>query len=241
MRLFRRSEASCGTCGTATHEDELQIEVQRGQDHHRELTAAGDGAGSLCRPCSGLLVSCPSLDMGFQRMGTPVRYVMPANWSSRPSRIVDDASGPSFEVRPASNRGTWSLRAADGHELAVINGLPRPGATAWLRSRIFEVVVGGQQAATVCHRGFLNSRYEVSTPTGQLTAIYERPDYTLMSSGVSRATILRLGLIRQEIAMEFADGEDPVILIAVVLAIEVIHESINPHLGPTDFIPMPFS
>ena len=203
------------------------MEVQRGQDHHRELTAAGDGAGSLCRPCSGLLVSCPSLDMGFRRMGTPVRYVMPANWSSRPSRIVDDASGPSFEVRPAPNRGTWSLRAADGHELAVIKQLRPPGfPIAWLPSPIFEVVVGGQQAATVRHRGFLRPRYEVGTPTGQLTAIYG-PGYTLMSSGVNRAIILRQGLIGQEIAMEFADGEDPVILIAVVLAIEAIHEEIR--------------
>jgi len=161
-------------------------------------------------------------------MGTPVRYVMPANWRYQPSRIVDGASGPEFEVRPVPGAWAWSLGAADGHELAVIKLLRPPGFPfAWLPSPIFEVVVGGQQAATVCHRGFLRPRYEVGTPTGQLTAIYG-PGYTLMSSGVTRATILRQGgILHREIAMEFADGEDPVILIAVVLAIEAIHEEIR--------------
>ena len=163
-------------------------------------------------------------------MGTPVRYVVSEDWLwGKPSRIVEGASGPEFEVRPVGGFGTWSLRAADGHELAVIKRLPRPGATAWLHSPIFEVVVGGQQAATVCHRGFPRLRYEIGTSLGQLTAEDERPDYTLTSSGVTKASVLWQGsLWHQEIAMEFADGEDPVILIAVVLAIEAIHEMIRP-------------
>ena len=211
------------------HEDELQLEAQLGQDHHRELTAAGDGAGNLLPPMSRAVSVVPWPGHGFRQMGTPVRYVVSEDWLGEPSRIVDGASGPEFEVRPVGGFGTWSLRAADGHELAVIKRLPRPGATAWLRSPIFEIVVGGQQAATVCHRGFPRLRYEIGTSLGQLAAHYGRPDYTLTSSGMIKATVVRQGgLWHQEITMEFADGEDPVFLIAVVLAIEAIHELIRP-------------
>ena len=110
-----------------------------------------------------------------------------------------------------------SIRDSAGAEVAVIS---RPG----LLTR-YEILVGSQ-LATVRPRGFLGQRFEIDSAAGRLEARgnFSGRQYSVTRGGVQAAAVTQLRTLRERFAVEITDGEDPVLMLAVVLVIEIIRD-----------------
>jgi uncharacterized protein YxjI len=127
--------------------------------------------------------------------------------------ITDDTGTPQFEVHGRSRK----LSACDtgGTEVAVIS---RRGLA--MRYRI---LADGQET-TVNPRGFFGRRFEIDSPVGLMEARgnFSGRQYALTRGGMPAAAVTQLGTFREQFAVEVADGQDAVLILAVVLVIETI-------------------
>jgi uncharacterized protein YxjI len=130
--------------------------------------------------------------------------------------ITNDAGIPQFEVHgrfgPARK---LSVRDMGGAEVAVIS---RRGLT-----RRYLILADGQETA-VYSRGLFGKRFEIDTPAGLMEARgnFSGRQYSITRGGMSAAAVTQLRTLREQFAVEVADGQNAVLMLAVVLVIETI-------------------
>jgi uncharacterized protein YxjI len=147
-----------------------------------------------------------------------MQYVMSSHWSLLERFEITDGSGaPQFEAR--GHLGSQiTLHDNAGREVADI------------RKHMFtdthEVYLNGQRMAEVRHAGIFGDRYDIQSGFGMLSARgrFDGGDYTVSRDGTPVATMVRTFSLREKFAVEVADGENQVFLLALVLAIEAIHD-----------------
>jgi len=147
-----------------------------------------------------------------------MEYVMASRWSLMERfEITDTAGTPQFEAR--GHLGSQiTLHDSNGQEVADIR--------KHLLSDTHEVYVGGQRAAQVRHAGIFGDKYDIESAFGYLTARgrFDGGDYTVSRDGTPVARMLRQFSLREKFAIDVADGENQAFLLALVLAIEAIHD-----------------
>jgi uncharacterized protein YxjI len=146
-------------------------------------------------------------------------YLIARKWALADRFAITDESGmPRFEVqgRLALSR-QLSIRDAAGAEVAVIS---RRG---WAPR--YEIVAGGI-TTTVRPRGFLGNRFEVLSPGIAMEARgnFSGRQFAITANGVQAAAVTQLRTFRERFAVEVADGQDAVLMLAVVLVIETIRD-----------------
>jgi uncharacterized protein YxjI len=147
-----------------------------------------------------------------------MEYVMSSRWSLMDRFEITDSSGaPQFEAR--GHLGSQiTLHDNRGQEVADI------------RKHVFsdthEVYLNGQRMAQVRHAGIFGDRYDIDSGLGMLTArgSFGGGDYTVSRDGTPVATMVRQFSLREKFAVEVADNENQAFLLALVLAIEAIHD-----------------
>jgi uncharacterized protein YxjI len=150
-----------------------------------------------------------------------MQYVMSSKWSLMERFEITDSSGaPQFEAR--GHLGSQiTLHDTNGTEVADI------------RKHVFtdthEVYVGGQQAAQVRHAGIFGDKYDIQSAYGILNARghFGGGDYEVSRGGVPVARMTRQFSLREKFAVDVSDEENQVFLLALVLAIEAIHDERN--------------
>ncbi len=147
-----------------------------------------------------------------------MHYVMSSRWSLMERFEITDTAGiPQFEAR--GHLGSQiTLHDPSGREVADI------------RKHVFtdthEVYIAGQRAAEVRHGAFVGDHYNIETSYGQLTdrGHFDGGDYTLSRGGAPVAQMMRKLSGREEFVIDIADGENAVLLLALMLAIEAVHD-----------------
>lgn len=130
--------------------------------------------------------------------------------------ITDDTGTPQFDVQGRlAFAKRLSLLDAGGAEVAVITGKAF--------SSKYEILAGGH-SASVRPRGFLGRRFEIDSTTGSMEARgnFSGRQYSIARGGAQVAAVSQLRSLRERFAVEVADGEDPVLMLSVVLVIETI-------------------
>ncbi len=149
-----------------------------------------------------------------------MRYVMSNKWSLTEHFVITDGAGnPCFDVR--GNLGlTQRLSFCNqaGEEIAEIR--------KHLMTTAHDILIGGQPVAEVRHTGFFGERYDIDSSFGQFTAkgSFTGWDYSISHNGQLVAMISRELAFRERFVVETADGMNDVFLLAVVLAIDAIHD-----------------
>jgi VCBS repeat-containing protein len=133
--------------------------------------------------------------------------------------ITDDAGNPRFDVR--GNLGLTqrlSFRDQNGQELAEIS--------KHLMSTRHDILLGGERVAEIRHTGFLGEHYEIGSSFGQFTAkgSFTGWDYSISQAGQVVARISRELAFRETFTVDVADGVNDVFILAIVLAIDAIHD-----------------
>jgi uncharacterized protein YxjI len=147
-----------------------------------------------------------------------MQYVMASTWSLMERFEITDSSGaPQFEAR--GHLGSQiTLHDTSGREVADI------------RKHMFgdthDVHVDGQQVAQVRHAGIFGDRYEIESAYGILTARghFGGGDYEVSRGGMPVARMTRQFSLREKFAVDISDEENQAFLLALVLAIEAIHD-----------------
>lgn len=143
---------------------------------------------------------------------------MSSKWSLMERFEITDGSGaPQFEAR--GHLGSQiTLHDNSGREVADI------------RKHVFtdthEVYLDGQRVAQVRHAGIFGDRYDIESAFGILNARghFAGGDYTVSRDGMQLARMVRQFSLREKFAVDVADNENQVFLLALVLAIEAIHD-----------------
>lgn len=148
-----------------------------------------------------------------------LNYLISRKWAlAARFAITDDTGVPRFEVqgRSAFSR-KLSIYDPAGAEVAAIS---RRG----LGMR-YQILTGGQEV-TVYPRGFLGKRFEIGTPGGMLEARgnFSGRQYGITRGGTMVAGVSQLRTFREQFAVQVGDGEDAVLMLAVVLVIELIRD-----------------
>jgi uncharacterized protein YxjI len=147
-----------------------------------------------------------------------MEYVMSSRWSLMERFDITDASGaPQFEARGHLG-ARISLLDGSGREVAEIR--------KHMMTDTHEVYVDGQRVAQVRHAGIFGDKYDIESGYGRLEARghFDGGDYTVGRGGAPVARMVRKFSLREKFAVDVADGENQVFLLAIVLAIEAIHE-----------------
>jgi uncharacterized protein YxjI len=149
-----------------------------------------------------------------------MRYVMASKWSLSEHFVIHDGSGGAvFDVRGNIGFGNrLSFRDQSGHELAEIK--------KHLLTTKHEILVGGKHAAEVHHAGIFGDHYDIDSSFGRLTAKghFSGWDYTIHHGHQRVAKISRELALREKFSIDIADGMNDVFILAVVLAIDAIHD-----------------
>jgi uncharacterized protein YxjI len=149
-----------------------------------------------------------------------MRYVMSSKWAFTEHFVItDDAGNPRFDVR--GNLGLTqrlSFRDQSGQELAEIS--------KHLMTTRHDILLGGQRVAEVRHTGFLGEHYEIDSSFGLFTAkgSFTGWDYSISQDGQVVARISRELAFREKFTVEVADGANDIFMLAIVLAIDAIHD-----------------
>jgi uncharacterized protein YxjI len=148
-----------------------------------------------------------------------LNYLISRKWAlAARFAITDDTGVPHFEVQ---GRSAFSRRLSiydqSGAEVAAIS---RRG----LGMR-YQILTGGQEI-TVTPRGFLGKRFEIGTPAGLLEARgnFSGRQYGITRDGTLVAGVTQLRTFREQFAVQVGDGEEPALMLAVVLVIELIRD-----------------
>jgi uncharacterized protein YxjI len=146
-------------------------------------------------------------------------YLISRKWAlTSRFAITDDTGMPRFEVQ---GRFAFSRRLSicdtAGAELAVIS---HRGLTAR-----YQIRANGQET-TVYPRGFFGRRFEIDSPAGLLEARgnFSGRQYAITRGGLPVGGVTQLRTLREQFAVEIADGEDAVLMLAVVMVIEIIRD-----------------
>jgi uncharacterized protein YxjI len=149
----------------------------------------------------------------------PARYVLSRRWSLTDRFTISNEEGlPQFDVQGRFGLSKrLSLRDPSGREVATITGKA-------LSSR-YEILVDGQPT-TVRPRGVFRTRYEIDSPGGPLEAQgnFSGRTFTVTRSGAAVATVSQQFALRERFTVDVADGENPVLMLAVILVIETIRD-----------------
>ncbi len=149
-----------------------------------------------------------------------MRYAMSNKWSLTEHFVITDDSGdPRFDVR--GNLGLTqrlTFRDQSGREVAEIR--------KHLTTTAHDISIGGQRVAEVRHTGFFGEHYEIDSSFGQLTAkgSFTGWDYRISQGGQVVATISREFAFREKFLVDMADGGNDIFILAIVLAIDSIHD-----------------
>ena len=147
-----------------------------------------------------------------------MEYVMSSRWSLMERFDITDGSGtPVFEARGHLG-ARISLLDSYGQEVAEIR--------KHIMTDTHEVYLGGQRVAQVRHAGIFGDKYDIETGFGRLEARgrFDGGDYTVSRGGVPVARMVRKFSLREKFAVDIADDENQPFLLAIVLAIEAIHD-----------------
>jgi uncharacterized protein YxjI len=131
--------------------------------------------------------------------------------------ITDETGAPQFTVQ---GRFAFSPRLSIdpmGTEVATIR---RPAF-----SRRYEVVADGHPA-TVRPAGAFGRRYEIDSAEGHLAASgnFSGRQYTISRNATPAAVVAQKRGLRERFAVEVADQESPVLMLALILVIETIRD-----------------
>lgn len=143
---------------------------------------------------------------------------MSSKWALLERFEITDADGtPCLEAR-GHLRDKITLHDSGGREVADIR--------KHLLSDVHEVYLGGQRAAHVRHAGFLGDHYDIETSYGPLRARghFDGGDYVLDQGNMTVASMRRKLSLRERFGIDIADGQNDVLLLAVMLAIEAVYE-----------------
>ncbi|HKD89438.1 MAG TPA: hypothetical protein VKB62_12990 [Streptosporangiaceae bacterium] len=147
-----------------------------------------------------------------------MEYVMSSRWSLMERFDITDSSGtPVFEARGHLG-ARISLLDSNGQEVAEIR--------KHIMTDTHEVYVGGQRVAQVRHAGIFGDKYAIESGFGRLEARgrFDGGDYTVSRGGAPVARMVRKFSLREKFAVDIADDENQPFLLAIVLAIEAIHD-----------------
>jgi uncharacterized protein YxjI len=147
-----------------------------------------------------------------------MEYVMSSRWSLMERfEITDNSGGPQFEARGHLG-ARISLLDGYGQEVADIR--------KHMMTDTHEVYVGGQRMAQVKHAGIFGDKYSIESGLGHLEARghFDGGDYVISRGGQPVARMMRKFSIREKFAVDVADNENQAFILALVLAIEAIHE-----------------
>jgi uncharacterized protein YxjI len=147
-----------------------------------------------------------------------LNYLISRKWAlAARFAITDDTGMPRFEVQGRSFSRKLSIYDPAGAEVAAIS---RRG----LGMR-YQILTGGQEIS-VYPRGFLGKRFEIGTPAGLLEARgnFSGRQYGITRGGMTVAGVSQLRTFREQFAVQVGDDEDPVLMLAVVLVIELIRD-----------------
>jgi uncharacterized protein YxjI len=147
------------------------------------------------------------------------QYLIARKWARTDrSAITDPAGQTQFEIlgRFRRKRGLTITDAA-GTQVAAIS---RSG----FRAR-YDITVGGTQA-TAHPRGAFQTRYAIETAAGQLRSRSNLTGskYELSRGDMVAASVRHEGFLRDSFTVEVAEGEDAVLMLAAILAIERMRE-----------------
>jgi uncharacterized protein YxjI len=146
-------------------------------------------------------------------------YLISRKWALTSRFAITDETGtPQFEVNGRFGfSGKLSVCDPAGTEVAVISRRGLAGR--------YQVLIGGQ-AIAVRPRGFFGKRFEIDSPAGPLEARgnFSGRKYAITRSGMQVAGVTQLRTFREQFAVEVADVEDAVLMLAVVLIIEAIRD-----------------
>jgi uncharacterized protein YxjI len=147
-----------------------------------------------------------------------MEFLMSRQWSVMERFDITDPQGAlAFEARGHLGAAI-TLHDASGRQAAAV--------TKHVFSEVHEVEVGGQRVAQVRHTGFFGDRYEVESAYGVLTAQGRlmSGDLTLARDGQLVAQMARQFSLREKFAVDIADSENAAFILAVLLAVEAIHD-----------------
>jgi uncharacterized protein YxjI len=147
-----------------------------------------------------------------------MEYVMSSRWSLMERFDITDGTGtPQFEARGHLG-ARISLLDTNGQEVAEIR--------KHLMTDTHEVYVAGQAVAQVRHAGIFGDKYDIESAFGGLQARgrFDGGDYTVSRGGAPVARMVRKFSLREKFAVDIADDENQAFLLAIVLAIEAIHD-----------------
>ncbi len=143
---------------------------------------------------------------------------MASRWSLMERFEITDADGtPQFEAR--GHLGSRiTLHDSNGQEVADIR--------KHLLTDTHEVYVGGERAAQVRRAGIFGDKYDIESAFGHLTARgrFDGGDYTVSRDGTPITRMVHKFSVREKFAVDVAVGENQAFLLALVLAIEAIHD-----------------
>jgi uncharacterized protein YxjI len=153
-------------------------------------------------------------------------YLVTRRWSLGGRLTVQDTEGtPRFEVTGGVTFGRrLSLRDPGGTELAVIS------RRAFARR--YQVLAGGGET-TVSPRGLFGRNYEIDSPAGPMEAHgnFSGREYAVTANGLPAVTVTQLRTFRERFAVDVADGQDDVLMLALILVFETAREDRRRHAG----------
>jgi len=132
--------------------------------------------------------------------------------------ITDESGAPQYTVQGRlAFSPQLSLRDPMGTEVATIRRPPF--------SRRYEVVADGHPA-TVRPAGAFGRRYEIDSAEGHLAASgnFSGRQYTISRGATTAAAVAQQRGLRERFAVEVADQESPVLMLALILVIETIRD-----------------
>jgi uncharacterized protein YxjI len=145
-------------------------------------------------------------------------YLLARRWALNDKFVITDQGGlPQFEVQ---GRGTFrqrlSIQDATGAEVALVTR----------RGRGKYDIQAGQAQAQVRPRSMFSSKFVVDTSAGQLEARgnFTGRTYQVLRGGSAAATVTQQRSLKERFDVEVADGEDAVLMLAVVLILEVVRD-----------------
>ena len=147
------------------------------------------------------------------------QYLLARKWALTDRFAITDPAGqPQFEVQGrVALRQRLSIRDMAGIEVGAIT-------KAGFRLR-YDISAGAVQAS-VRPRGLFRAGFTVDASTGQLLArgSFTGRNYDVLRGATVVASVSQQRSIRERFAVDVADGEDPVLMLAVILVIEIVRD-----------------